>query len=97
MGRVLFILFKAACYLTLVFVVAGVASLVVVTELGVCPRLNEGGISCISPGYEGLAKFGLTVVLGSVFTGLPALLALAGLVFLVRDLLRWRSRRATQN
>jgi hypothetical protein len=94
MGRVLLILLKVACYLALVVVLAGVASLVLVSALGVCPQLTEGGVSCSSAGYQDLAHFGLSVVLASVFTGLPALLAIGGLVFLVRDLRRWRSRAA---
>jgi len=45
----------------------------------------------VSPAFEVIASIAMAIVLLSVFMGLPALLALGGLIFLAFDLLRrWR-------
>jgi hypothetical protein len=92
MGRILLVALKIVCYLGLAFVLAGIGSLVLVSRLGVCPQLNEGGVSCTTPLYESIAGFGMGVMLITAFGVVPALLALGGLVYLVRDLWRWRRR-----
>jgi hypothetical protein len=70
---------------------AGFAVLAVLGSLDICPRLDEGGISCVSPAFEVIASIAMAIVLLSVFMGLPTLLALGGLIFLAFDLLRrWR-------
>lgn len=93
-GHVLKIVLRLACYAGLAFVVAGFGALVLLSLLGLCPTLNEGNIRCISPGATSLAEFGMTVMLLTVFTGFPALLAMGGLVYLVLDtgklIKRWR-------
>jgi hypothetical protein len=84
---------KILCYLALACEIAAAASLALVSKLGVCPRLDEGGIECVSPFYESIAGFGATVVLMTVFTGIPGLLALGAIVFLIVGVVRrWRSR-----
>ena len=71
--------------------VAGFAVLAVLGALDICPRLDEGGISCVSPAFEVIASIAMAIVLLSVFMGLPGLLALGGLIFLAFDLLHlWR-------
>ena len=85
MPAVLHWLLRLICYGALVIVLAGLASLVFVTEMGVCPSLDESQIACSAPFYERIASFGMSVVLISVFTGLPGLLAIAGLVMLGYD------------
>ncbi|MFI5014996.1 MAG: hypothetical protein ACHQAY_21895 [Hyphomicrobiales bacterium] len=82
--RLLILLLKAVSYLALALVSAGIGALVFVAETGLCPRLDEGAVDCVSPFAERLGNFGLGVVLAIVFTGLPGLLAVAGLVFLIR-------------
>jgi len=94
MARLGLLVFKLICYLALLAVLAGIASLVFVSTMDVCPRLDEGDIACTNPFYESLASFGMVVVLATVFTGLPGLLALGGVVFLIRDLLNLRRRSA---
>ncbi|MBV8287410.1 MAG: hypothetical protein JOZ35_10860 [Hyphomicrobiales bacterium] len=70
---------------------AGFTILAVLDVLDVCPRLDEGAISCVSPAFEVMASIAMAIVLLSVFLGMPALLALGGLIFLAFDLLRrWR-------
>lgn len=85
MLRPLRLALRVASYAALILFVGGVASIVLISETGVCPRFDEGAVECTSPIYETIGGIGLLVVFGSVFTVLPALLALCGLVFLVRD------------
>lgn len=86
------LLLKAICYLALAFVGSGILALVFVSEMGGCPRLDEGAVQCSSDFYYDVGMYGLSVAYLALFTGLPAILALAGAVLLVRDLLRWRRR-----
>ena len=89
MGRTLLRVLKIICYVALGALLAGYAVLAFLGVLEICPRL--GGISCVSPVFEVIASIAMAVVLLSVFMGLPALLALGGLIFLAFDLLwRWR-------
>jgi len=78
---------KVVCYVALGALLAGFAILAFLGALN-CPRLDEGGISCVSPAFEVIASIAMAVDLLSVFMGLPALLALGGLIFLAFDLLR---------
>ena len=91
----LFVLLQVACILVLLYVVSGIGALILTSALDVCPQLNEGNIRCNSETYQSIAEYGMTVLLITVFTGLPALMAIAGLVFIVRALLKLRSRRAS--
>jgi len=87
-GQTLLRILKIICYVALG---ALLAVLAVLGVLDICPRLDEGGISCVSPAFEVVASIAMAIVLLSVFMGLPALLALGGLIFLAFDLLRrWR-------
>jgi hypothetical protein len=91
MGQALLRILKIICYVALGALLAGFAVLAFIVVLDVCPRLDEGEISCVSPVFEVIASIGMAIVLLSVFTALPALLALGGLIFLAFDLLRrWR-------
>jgi hypothetical protein len=93
MGRTLLRILKIICYVALGALLAGFGALAVLGVLDVCPRLDEGAISCVSPAFEVIASTAMAIVLLSVFMGLPALLALGGLIFLAFDLLRrWRKR-----
>lgn len=69
------IILRIVCYAALACVVAGFASLLLLSAAGVCSSLNEGNISCDTPFYTEIAKLGMTVALLSVFTGLPLLAA----------------------
>jgi hypothetical protein len=90
MGRTLLRILKIICYVAL-GALAGFAILTFLGGLDICPRLDEGGISCVSPVLEMIASFAMAIVLLSAFMGLPALLGLGGLIFLAFDpLRRWR-------
>ena len=91
MGRTLLQTLKIICYVALGALLAGFAVLAFLGALDICPRLDEGGISCVSPAFEVIASIAMAIVLLSVFMGLPGLLALGGLIFLAFDLLHlWR-------
>src|SRR5258708_15536093 len=82
MGQTLLRILKIICYVALGALLAGFVVLAVLGVLDICPRLDEGGISCVSPVFEVIASIAMAIVLLSVFMGLPALLALGGLLFL---------------
>jgi len=90
-------LLRLACYGGLLFVVTGIASLVFVSTLGVCPELNEGNIRCDTQFYKEIADYAMVVLLLTVFTGIPGLLAIGGVVFAFFDVraLRRRSKGGT--
>lgn len=92
-GIFAFFVLRVVCYVALAIVVSGIGAMVLVSMLDVCPTLHEGGISCNAPIYQHIAEFGMTVLLLTVFTGFPALLAIGGIVFLARDIAHWRRRR----
>jgi len=85
--------FRWLCYASLVVVLGGFLGAMLLSGLDLCPTFNEGGISCISPFYERLATWSMTVMLLTVFTGLPGLLAIAGAVQLIVRAVRWRRHR----
>lgn len=87
-GEILYLVFRVVCYCALALVVAGFGSFMVLGALDVCPRLDTGSIQCNMPFQEEVAHFGMGVMLISVFTGAPLLLAMAGLFFAVRGLYR---------
>ena len=93
LGKVFWWLLKAICYVALVVVAAGAISLFVPPWLELCSPLGGGTVKCTEPFYRSVYEFGFTVVMLTVFTGLPGLLALGGVVFLIRDVF-WRRRVA---
>ena len=82
---------RILCYLALVIVLAGFVSLVFPFVTDNCANQSGGTVSCTNPFYRDMFEFGFTVVMFSIFTGLPGLLALGGIVFLVKDLRSWFS------
>ena len=86
--------FRIVCYAALLAVVAAILTTWAISKAGVCPRFDEVAIECVSPVYEVLASFAITVLIFAVF-GSPLSLPLVGggLIFTVLDSLRlWRSR-----
>lgn len=90
-GKVLWVILKVMCYGALAFVVVGFISLVAPSMLGLCDEPVGTTIKCSDPLYRSIFEFGFTVVMLTVFTGLPGLLALGGVGFLIRDVF-WRRR-----
>ena len=91
--RVFRLLLKLTCFAALLFVASGAGALWYVSALEGCPRLDEGAIQCTSPFFESVGTYGMVVVYVTLFTAIPAFLAIAGLVLLIRDLARLLRRR----
>jgi hypothetical protein len=62
--------------------------LIVISVNGQCPPINEVGVTCATKFSQRLADFGLAVAAFALDTGVPVLLAVGGLIFLMRDLRR---------
>ena len=84
---------RLICYLTLAAVISSFAALVILTQTGACSSITTGGITCGTSLAKELAGLGLGIVLLTVFTGVPALFAMAGVIFLLYDIFLWRVRR----
>lgn len=82
------------CYLSLAVVVTGVLAMAVTTASGACSRYDLLGTECSSAWQQGLAEYGMAVVVLSAFTVLPWLFAIAGAGLLVARAVKvWRLRR----
>ena len=91
-GGVLYLIFRIVCYCALAVVLAGLGALVLATASGSCSSSGGMSMSCDSDLWKALADFGLTILLLTVFTGVPGLLAIAGAFFGLRELYMWRVR-----
>ncbi len=87
-------LLRALCYLALAVMLFGVIALFAPSMLGVCQNAPGASVKCTDPAYRWFFETGFTIVMLGIFTGVPTLLALGGLVFSVVDLRNW-SRRST--
>lgn len=85
--KAFFILLRILCYVSLAAVAWAFVAMQILLG-GDCPRIDTGAVICNTPAAQETANMALSVVLVTFFTGVPALLALGGLVFLVKDL--WR-------
>ncbi len=83
LGSVLYLLLRLLCYAALVLVVLGFGSVIVLSVTDACSRLDTGAIVCASDMHKQIAEFGMGVMLVTAFTGLPAIMAIAGFFFLV--------------
>ena len=89
MKTVFFLLLRLiCCYPALVIVLAAGAALIVISVNGQCPPVNEAGVTCATKFSQRLADFGLTVASFALDTGFPVVLAVGGLIFLMRDVRR---------
>ena len=92
----MFLLFRLICYVVLVVVVVGFGAMIILTSTGACPQLGTGGVTCSTPFYQSLGEFSLGVMLVSVFTGFPLLLAFTGVFFAIRKFFMWKRSRSVQ-
>lgn len=90
MTTVFFLLLRLICYPALALVLAAAVALTVVKVNGQCPPLSELGVTCATKVSQHLADFGLTVAFYTFASGAPAAFAIGGLIFLFRDIRRWR-------
>lgn len=88
LGSVLYLLLRLLCYAALVLVVLGFGSVIVLSVTDACSRLDTGAIECASDMHKQIAEFGMGVMLVTAFTGLPAIMAIAGFFFLMVKIYR---------
>src|SRR5258708_19736082 len=77
MGQTLLRILKIICYVALGALLAGFAVLALLGVLDICPRLDEGGISCVSPVFEVIASIAIPLPLLRLFIALPPLFPLS--------------------
>ena len=86
MKSVFFLLLRLICYLTLAILLAAGVALAVVWVNGQCSAPIDMAVTCVTRFEQGLANFGLTVAVFALDTGVPIVLAVGGVIFLMRDL-----------
>jgi hypothetical protein len=91
MKTVFFLLLRLICYLALAILVAAAFALLIISVNGQCPAMTEIGVTCATSFSQALADFGLAVGVFALDTGVPIVLAVGGLIFLMRDLRRRRA------
>lgn len=84
---------RIVCYGALAFALSGVVGMWLVNSFGGCESFNEAAIKCPASWSQGLAEWSLMVFILTIFTGVPLLLALGGVLFAIVDLVRWVRRR----
>jgi hypothetical protein len=92
MKTVFFLLLRLICYPALALELAAALALTVVKVNGQCPPISEVGVACVTKFSQRLADFGLGVAGFALDTGVPIVLAVGGLIFLMRDVRRLFSR-----
>lgn len=91
MKTVFFLLLRLICYPALAIVMAAGGALITVKVNGQCPPLTEIGVTCATRFSQLLADFGLAVGVFTLDTGVPLVLAVGGLILLLRDVRRRRA------
>ena len=92
MKTVFFLLLRLICYPALVMAFAAGAALIAVSVNGQCSPVSEIGMTCTTKFSQRLADFGLAVAGFVLDTGVPLVLAVGGLIFLMRDVRRKANR-----
>jgi hypothetical protein len=90
MKSVFFLLLRLICYPALAIVLAAGLALIVISVNGQCPPLSDIGVTCAGRTSQKLADFGLMVLGFTLDTGFPIVLAVGGLIFMLRDARRRR-------
>ena len=91
MKTAFFLLLRLICYLTLAILVAASLSLIIASVNGQCPRISSGiGVTCATRFSQSLADFGIDVMNYALDSGVPIVLGVGGLIFLLRDVRRRR-------
>ena len=93
--RTLLRIFRYVCFFAFA-IVGGAAAITGIVELtNACPGFSANtGLSCNAAWYEGIANVAMGILLYSLLTLVPTVLAVAGLIFAVIALVRRRQRPA---
>jgi hypothetical protein len=87
-----YLLLRIVCYPALAVVLAAGLALIFVSLNGECPPIRgEIGVTCVTKFSQALADFGLLVGAFTLDKGFPIVLAIGGLIFLMRDTRRKRT------
>ncbi|MFN3656241.1 MAG: hypothetical protein ACK4UO_03160 [Pseudolabrys sp.] len=93
--RTVLSLLRMLCYVALAVVGGAALALTLNETFAICTGFSANtGLACGGAWYEGLFNFAMGIVMVSLLSLVPAALAIAGLIFAVIDLVRWRRRRA---
>jgi hypothetical protein len=93
--RTLLRFFRYLCFFA--FAVVGSAAIItgIVELTNACPGFSANtGLSCGGAWYEGIANVAMGLLLYSLLTLVPAVLAIAGLIFAIIALVRRKPRAA---
>lgn len=86
---------RIVCYAAFVLIGGAILLVVINESLSLCTGFSaNSGLTCGGVWYEGLFNAAMGLVLVSLVALVPAVLALAGLIFALIDLSRWLRRRA---
>lgn len=90
-GGTLAAAFRGLSYFALAALLGSFAIMAILSVSGLCSRIDEGQVACATSALAFLAQATMAVVLLSVFTLAPLALAICGIIFLIRAMLRRRS------
>ena len=91
MKTVFILLLRLICYPALGIVFAAGVALIVVSVNGQCSPVSEIGMTCTTKFSQSLADFSLAVAGFTLDAGVPLVLAVGGLILLMRDARGWRA------
>jgi hypothetical protein len=86
--------FKGLCYAALAVNVGAIATTAALELSGLCSAINEGYAECGAPVLNSVAYTVGMIPVISIFTLVPFLLSILGLVFLAGAVIRWALRRS---
>ncbi len=93
MRRIALIALRVVCYLALLLIAGALLTIYLLDATGACTTMNEAGTVCGSDFARSAADTSIGILLVTVFTGLPLLFVLGGIVFLVIDSYRLLTRQ----
>jgi heme/copper-type cytochrome/quinol oxidase subunit 4 len=85
-GDIFLKIFEYICYLTLAILLAAGLGYGFLHIMGECQNYILDNGTCSSNFYLNIASFSYTVILGTLFTFFPAILALVGVVWILRNI-----------
>jgi hypothetical protein len=85
-GDIFLKIFEFICYIALVIVVAALFGYGILQSVGECPDYLFSSGSCSSGFYQLIADYSYTVLIGTTLTVFPAILAIIGFFWLLRNI-----------
>lgn len=85
-GDIILKIFEFICYIALVVLIAAGLGFGFLYFMGECQNYLAEGSTCSSNFYSKIAEFSYTVILGTLFTFFPLILALGGVFWILRNI-----------